>query len=373
MLTFLKEYTDCFPYPMDSFGIHPGYLFFDIETTGLSAQSSVLYLIGCLYTDGHDFRLYQWFSENPNHEKEVLLCFSAFLEDQSEDTLLIQFNGNGFDIPYLRKRYEHYRQPFPLDRFETLDLYRVIKPYKKLLGLPSLRQKAVEDYLSISRNDPFDGGQLISVYQDYVHTQSAEDLNALLLHNLEDVQNMPRLLAVLQVRDYLNGPFKAISHRIHSTTTLDGQPKEELLVSLQSSAKLTSAITVRMDDGIYLIARGDQVRLSLRMSEATLKYYFPEPRDYFYLPGEDRAVHKSVGIYVEPEFRQKATKDTCYVKKTGTFIPCLPGTEIPVGWHAFHSDRKEKGCSLEWSEMLFSDSPDTDRFWDSYVKTILTV
>ena len=44
-------------------------------------------------------------------------------------------------------------------------------------------------------------------------------------------------------------------------------------------------------------------------------------KEYFYLPAEDTAVHKSVASYVDKEFRQKATKDTCYIKQNGDFLP----------------------------------------------------
>ena len=46
-------------------------LFFDIETTGFTARSSHVYLIGCAYYDGHTFQLIQWFSETTEDEKYV--------------------------------------------------------------------------------------------------------------------------------------------------------------------------------------------------------------------------------------------------------------------------------------------------------------
>ena len=45
-----------------------------------------------------------------------------------------------------------------------------------------------------------------------------------------------------------------------------------------------------------------------------------------YLPKGDMAVHKSVGCFVEPAYRQKATAANCYIKKDARFLP-------PRAWH----------------------------------------
>ena len=55
--------------------------------------------------------------------------------------------------------------------------------------------------------------------------------------------------------------------------------------------------------------------------QGSLKYFYPDYRNYYYLPEEDRAIHKSVGCYVDSRFREKAKPDTCYVRKEGLFLP----------------------------------------------------
>ena len=50
-----------------------------------------------------------------------------------------------------------------------MDIYKKIRPYRKLLGLESMKQKAIEQFLGISREDKYTGGQLIEVYRDYLH------------------------------------------------------------------------------------------------------------------------------------------------------------------------------------------------------------
>lgn len=372
MQTITDEYTGTLPYSYEKLGNPAGLLFFDIETTGLSARSSQLYLIGCLFTDGAVFRLHQWFAESASDEPAVLAAFREYLSALPPGLLLLHFNGNGFDLPYLRQKYERLRQPFLLDSFEHMDLYRAIRPYKAVLGLPSLRQKAIEDYLKIGREDPFDGGQLIAVYEDYLTTRSPLGLKALLLHNDEDVRNMPKLLAALNLEDYMKADYTLAEQTLHAAASFDGSPRTELLVTLQSPVQLPRPISLRLDCGIYLTAARQRIRLAIPLCERTLKHFFANTKDYVYLPGEDRAVHKSVGVFVDPEHRCKATKENCYVKKLSTFFPCPGGMELSENaCTVFRQERKEKGFYLEWESnhekaaRLFDSA-----FWSAYVHAV---
>ena len=52
-----------------------------------------------------------------------------------------------------------------------------------------------------------------------------------------------------------------------------------------------------------------------------LKTFFKDYKDYYYLPAEDTAIHKSVGEFVDKKARVQATARTAYIKKTGSFLP----------------------------------------------------
>ena len=72
------------------------------------------------------------------------------------------------------------------------------------------------------------------------------------------------------------------------------------------------------------------MELSIRVYKGTLKYYYPNYKDYYYLPFEDRAVHKSIGACVDKEARIKATASNCYTKTTGFFLPQFEAIWEPV-------------------------------------------
>ena len=70
-----------------------------------------------------------------------------------------------------------------------------------------MKQKAVEAFLGISREDIYTGGQLIDVYRQYLYTKSEELLRLLLLHNEDDLKGMPSVLPILNYPDMLEAPF----------------------------------------------------------------------------------------------------------------------------------------------------------------------
>src|SRR5574344_2023752 len=90
------------PYPLEKLSENiEDILFIDIETTGLSARTSSLYLIGCAFFREGTWQLRQWFAEK-NTEEELLL--STFLSFAAPFHTLIHFNGNRFDLPYIKTR-----------------------------------------------------------------------------------------------------------------------------------------------------------------------------------------------------------------------------------------------------------------------------
>ncbi len=70
--------------------------------------------------------------------------------------------------------------------------------------------------------------------------------------------------------------------------------------------------------------------LTIELLEGTLKHFYPNYKDYYYLIYEDTAVHKSIGEYVDKTARIKATAKNCYTKKHGLFLPQLAAMWEPV-------------------------------------------
>ncbi len=337
MITAEKTFSPHSSYPPERIGCPEELLFFDIETTGFSGAASNLYLIGAVFVRNGQWHLIQWFADCPEAEREVLSSFFSFLRPFSS---LVHFNGDGFDIPYLEKRAAALGLPCPLSAMKSLDIYKKIRPLRKLLGLESLKQKAVERFLGIFREDPFSGGQLIQVYQDYLLTKEDSLFRMLMLHNEEDLMGMPRILPILFYPDFLSGTFSPQSAALHTEADLFG--RKESVLELDCLGCSSLPVPVSWDhpslEGVRFQAEENRLTIQIPVFEGELKYFYPNYRDYYYLIYEDTAVHKSVGEFVDRSARKKATPSTCYTRKKGLFLPQSEPCLSPV----FRTDLRSK-------------------------------
>lgn len=334
-------------------------LFFDIETTGFSSARTQVYLIGCASRRGSRLMIDQFFAEQPSEESEVLTAFLQFIKDF--DTL-ITFNGLGFDIPYLQGRYAYYLQPDPFAGYHNLDIYKETVKLKNLLRLPNYKQKTIEAFLGIGREDAFGGGELINVYHSYVRRPDAEACRLLKLHNYEDVLDMPKLLPLLSYRALTDGDFT-----VHSIEGRECGTHREIILTLRLPEALPQKISCSFGE-FSLEAKGIDAILCSRLLESDLKLFFPDYKNYDYLPEEDIAVPKSVSASVDRAHRRKATAATCYRRKYAIFLPQYEELFSP----AFRVGRRDKKSYFELSEE-FATSPSLQKQYAQHIlKTLLT-
>ena len=318
-------------------------LFFDIETTGLSPDTSSLYLISSLrHTDGA-WALSQWFADD--YDSEPLLL-AAFGEELRGVKAAVQYNGDMFDVPYLEAKWKAHRMSYSFEGIEHWDIYRKIRSCGFLLPAANLKLKTMEELLGIRRQDPYDGGELITVYGTFLRAHYCRKptevfLAPLLLHNREDVLSLPALTSLIAYPELLNGFCTLLSCEAGA---------ESLTFTLRPTHPLPASLSFR-SDLLRAEGREDLLRLTVPLYSGELKFFFPDYKDYFYLPEEDRAVHKSVGTFVDPAYRKKATAATCYERKAGAFLPAgeeLAGPERPL----FRENYKSRRHYLLWDPAL---------------------
>ena len=338
-------------YPLHRLGTLKKLLFFDIETTGLSGDYSSLYLIGCTYYQNGSWHLIQWFADTADSEESLLTSFFHFLK--GFDTV-IHYNGDGFDIPYLLKRCHALHLPYDFSQVTSVDLYRRIRPYRKLLNLENLKQKSIERFLGVNREDKYSGGELIQIYKDYLQTHEDSLYDMLMLHNREDLEGMPLILPILNYPDFLEQEFtleNAFAEN-RSALTLSLKSPWEIPVPFQKTTDFYSAK-----------AQNRCLYLTIRLYDGTLKYFYPDYKDYYYLICEDTAVHKSVGQFVDKSARKKATAQTCYTKKSGLFLP----QPVPLWEPALKKQYRDKITYVEYTPALFENVQTLNR----YIRSLL--
>lgn len=317
MITVQKEITFLKTYPLERIGRLDELLFFDIETTGFSGDYSALYLIGCVWFEQGSWHLVQWFADTAGAEAELLDSFFTFMK---RFRTLVHFNGDGFDIPYLLKRCSHLGLPYDFSAVQSFDIYKKCRPYRRILGMDSMKQKAIEQFLGVSRKDKYSGGDLIEVYHEYLMTRDKYLYHLLMLHNEDDLKGMPSILPILNYPDFFERPLVYVNHETTHVTDFFGSRQPQLSITAQGSSRLPVPLELEHEP-VFAHAEEDLLTVTVAMYEGTLKHFYPNYRDYYYLPFEDTAIHKSVGEYVDKDARQKATAKTCYTRKSGCFLP----------------------------------------------------
>ncbi len=338
-------------------------IYFDIETTGLSAQSSYVYLIGCAYEEEGVYFLTQWMTTDPAEEKELLHLFFDKVKDYD---LILHYNGTGFDLPFLEKKAKRHCLSNPLSLLESLDLYTIARKLKAYITTDDLKLKSMERLFGFTRTDTFSGGDLIEVYAHFLGLYRLNELtnhskeqevtaltHVLLLHNAEDIKNLPSLTILLFLQN-LSRELRETLSKIHLT------PKA---VSVEYVIPFTLPVSCELslpfDDRTITItlSKTGHVMVLLPIYSGELKYFYPNPADYYYLPLEDCAMHKSVASFVEKEFRKKATTATCYTKKTGAFLPFFlknakKEAQKEPSLPCFYSDYKSSFCYTAYTDEL---------------------
>lgn len=289
-------------------------LYFDIETTGFSPETTVLYLIGCVYYLEDGWHSIQWFADDRNSELKILESFFELLKKYK---ILVHFNGDGFDIPYILKKCKQYHLDFSFENIESVDIYKKILPYKRFLKLENLKQKTIEKFLDMKRDDKYSGGELIQIYGTYLksryqnNVEDKELLHLLLLHNEEDIIGLLGVTAILNYSDIFTKDIEV---------TCASLMEEELILNIHLACNLPKRISFG-NDSCYFIAYKENATIKIKLYKNELKFFYDNYKDYYYLPEEDTAIHKSVAFYVDKDFRTRAKAANCYSKKTGSFVP----------------------------------------------------
>ena len=306
-------------------------IFFDIETTGFSAKTASIYMIGVAFKESDsEFKIIQWFAEVQKEEVLLIKEFFKLIEDFEE---LFHFNGQTFDIPFVREIAYIHSIPVP-DKCEVLftershDMLKLIRPLKKFLGLDSLKQKNLECFLGIDREDEYDGGRLIEVYKEFLRLQADDPKRdelkrLLLLHNYCDMEGMLSVYEILSYRDLvLSDSFEEFGERFK----VEGIKTEEgsIRISLGYIYRFPKKIEIAAGNKeccCELKCEDNQVELTLPIADISLNYYFDNYKDYYFIPSENRVIHKSLAEFIGKNLKQKACKENCFSVLESEFVP----------------------------------------------------
>ena len=343
-------------------------LLYDIETTGLNPKASQLYLLGVLLFHKENSEFIQYFAESVRDEEEILEQFFQLCQTKK---VLISFNGEGFDNRFIEAMAKSYGK-LPLHLYlKQLDLFKLIRKRKKFYGLESCSLKSCERFLGIYREDQCNGGELISVYREYLQDKCSEKKNMLLLHNREDIQNLPSLFSFLAYENIFQGNVhfqraeilvrdemkeKNDNHQKDNSLQIKDLELEErqnsrtseklcLRFSLPSSVPVPLTLTPK---NFLLEIKETSLCLTVPLYQGELCYFFKDYKDYEFIPSEDRVVHKSLASMYPKEMREKAKASTAYQKMKASFLPVFQ-----EGEKVFKKTYQDKQCFIPFKENTF--------------------
>ena len=343
-------------------------LLYDIETTGLNPKASQLYLLGILLFHKENIELIQYFAESVLDEEEILEQFFQLCKTKK---VLISFNGEGFDNRFVESMAKSYgKLPLHLN-LKQLDLFKLIRKRKKFYGLESASLKSCERFLGIYREDRCSGGELISVYREYLQDKGSEKKNMLLLHNREDIQNLPALFSFLAYENIFQGNVrfkraellawdemkeKNYNHQNENSLQIKDLELEErqnsrtseklcLKFSLPSSIPVPLTLTPK---NFLLEIKETSLCLTVPLYQGELCYFFKDYKDYEFIPSEDRVIHKSLAAIYPKEMREKAKASTAYQKMKTSFLPIFQEKE-----KVFKKTYQDKQCFIPFKENTF--------------------
>lgn len=260
-----------------------------------------------------------------NELDDESLIITSFFDFASKFKNIVHYNGNGFDIPYIEAKCKLYNIPYSFNIFESYDLYKVISPFKIIFKTENIKQKTMEKFLGINRNDTFSGGELINLFEEYMRNHNTDLRENILLHNFDDIKGLLFLCDLFNYSSIFNGNFTVDSVKYN----IDDNGNYNYATI---NCKTTFYIKERVSNGhgpFYFTMYNNTLIVKVDIYTAGLKYFYPNYKDYYYLPNEDCSIHKSVAFYVDKEFRTKAKAANCYSKKTGRFLPQITETIKP--------------------------------------------
>lgn len=246
----------------------------DIETEGRFWRTSRL-LAARVITYGSPLEEYEWIAERESDEYDIL---SELAQVLMRSSCIMTFNGDSFDLPHLRKKYQAYRAQDPTKGKKTLDLMRALMPYKFMFELQSYR---LADYLSL-----FHG--------KYDIRNDAE--GALLVSSLLELSN----LFTLPDTSCEAGMLEQ-----------EGESKKIFRAKWKTPDEMPIAIEI-FDEVFHLTSCGSYVRLEITCDGSVLRRYYIDYENYDFLLAERYAAHRSLTAYVAADRKEKAVRTNCF-------------------------------------------------------------
>ncbi len=122
------------------------------------------------------------------------------------------------------------------------------------------------------------------------------------------------IIAALAIPDLIHNPVKVTKVQANYYNDIHQQRCPEIIMNLKFPVPLPADITCSANS-CYFIGSDNEGKLRVTyLRRGKMKYFYSNYKDYYYLPQEDIAIHKSVAGFVDKEFRQQALASTTAIR-----------------------------------------------------------
>lgn len=358
MLTFDDFYSSDQPIPENT-------LLLNIETTGLSPRNAFVFMVGLGWKENSGCHFRCLLAEKRMDERLLMQTFQQILQNYHQ---VLTYGGTSFTFRFLEERFKNYSTTDFLSEspqsenalfqnIHQLDIQKLLVPYKHLLPISDLKKRTVEQLIHYNRTEHLTPEALIKCYSSWEVSGESLLLMQLKQHHLADMTGLISLYTLTAYTLFFKGDFLDVHHDI----------RENAFCQFQITLKMPVPVPIELSkEGISLFLAEQTAKLIVPLFQGELKYFLPGPvKDYYYLPKEDQAVHRSVACYVDKAYRQKATADTCYIRQSGLFLKAADTSLQPC----FRESYQDKRLYIAYDVDKFDREPD---FVKQYLKNWLS-
>ncbi|MEN4017393.1 MAG: ribonuclease H-like domain-containing protein [Methanobacterium sp.] len=167
------------------------YVFLDIETLGLFNRP--LILLGLAKISKNKITVNQYLSRNAGEENASL---DAFLSNINENSVFVTFNGQTFDLPFIKNRMNH----FKINKSLNHPHFDMLHYSRRQWGneLTNCKLTTIERHLfNIIRENDIPGSLVPEFYETYAKTGNAGPLIPIIEHNQQDIITLAMIFSKL--------------------------------------------------------------------------------------------------------------------------------------------------------------------------------
>ena len=215
-------------------------------------------------------------------EYEALKALPGLLSGY--DTIMT-YNGNTFDIPFLEKKCALYGLESPFHLYSYRDIFKEFAPLAKAFSLEK---------------------RSLSSFTGFILPRDEE------ASLKDDAEKLLALLAVEPLLSLMNS----------APADITASFRDDLILTVSSSERLSPFPFSFSKSAYRADVDAKRLTLTVKCRDGMIPHHYPDYKNYYYLPLEGYAVHRSLAAFISKDRKEKATPETActYSQVTDSFL-----------------------------------------------------